>query len=66
MKYAEMIQTVSPVKATFLVEVLNAVVTEARDYPQPNNMVNSIASNWRMTGEEHTAIVEEAKRILNA
>lgn len=66
MKYAEMIQTVSPVKATFLVEVLNAVVTEARDYPLPSNMVNSIASNWRMTGEEHTAIVEEAKRILNA
>lgn len=64
MKYADLVKDAHYTKVAYLTDVLNAVVSEARETANPNKAVESLVSNWRLTGEEHTAIVEEARRIM--
>lgn len=64
MKYAEMVQNAHYAKVAYYTDVLNAVVREATGSTDPRKAIEAVTSNWRLTGAEHVAIVEEARRIL--
>lgn len=63
MKYADLIQNAHYSKVSYLNDVVKAVVMEVRDHPTPSN-IESMVSHWRLTGEEHTAVVGEVTRLL--
>lgn len=66
MKYQEMLAQSSAVNASYLVDVLNAVVYESCRAEDKRRAAESVASNWRLTAAQHQAIVDEACRIMQA